>query len=70
MTFYPKKQKIKDLFFHFYFLNMYILLNNELLVMKFCTDVKNIHMEGTVSQIFNRPRRGAAWPSGQGGITP
>ena len=30
---------------------MDILLNNELLVMKFCTDVKNIHMEGTVSQI-------------------
>ena len=52
MTFYPKKQKIKDLFFHFYFLNMDILLNNELPVMKFCTDVKNIHMEGTLSQIF------------------
>ena len=51
MTFYPKKQKIKDLLFYFYFLNMDILLNNELLVMKFCTDVKNIHMEGTVSQI-------------------
>ena len=31
---------------------MDILLNNELLVMTFCTDVKNIHMEGTVSQIF------------------
>ena len=46
MTFYPKKQKIKDLFFHFYFLNMDIFL-----VMKFCTDVRNIHMEGTVSQI-------------------
>ena len=52
MTFYPKKQKIKDLFFHFYFLNMDILLNNELPVMKFCTDVKNIHMKGTLSQIF------------------
>ena len=52
MTFYPKKQKIKDLFFHLYFLNMDILLNNKLPVMKFCTDVKNIHVEGTMSQIF------------------
>ena len=52
MTFYPKKQKIKDLFVHFYFLNMDILLNNELPVMKFCTHVKNIHVKGTVSQIF------------------
>ena len=52
MTFYAKKQKIKDLFFHFYFFNMDILLNDELLVMKFYIDVKNIHMEGTVSQIF------------------
>ena len=42
MTFYPKKQKIKDLFFHFYNMNMDILLNNELHVMKFCTDVKTI----------------------------
>ena len=52
MTFYPKKQKIKDLFVHFYFLNMDILLNNDLPEMKFCTDVENIHMEGTMSQIF------------------
>ena len=52
MTVYPKKQKIKDLFFHFYFLNMDILLNNELPVMIFFTDVKNIHMEGIMSQIF------------------
>ena len=52
MTFYPKKQKIKDLFVQFYFLNMDILLDNKLPVIQFCTDVKNIHMEGTVSQIF------------------
>ena len=52
MTFYPKKQKIKDLSVHFYFLNMDILLNNELPVMKFCTDVKHIHMERIVSQLF------------------
>ena len=30
---------------------MDILCNNELLAMKFYTDVKNILMEGTVSQI-------------------
>ena len=52
MTFYPKKQKIKDIFVHFYILNINILLNNELTVMKLCTDVKTIHMEGTMSQIF------------------
>ena len=30
---------------------MDILLNNELPEIKFYTDVENIHMEGTVSQI-------------------
>ena len=52
MTFYSKKRQIKDLFFHFYFLSMDILLNNELPVMKFYTDVKNTNMERTVSQII------------------
>ena len=52
MTFYQKKHQIKDLFFHFYFLNMHILLNNELPGMKFYTDVKNTRMEGAVSQII------------------
>ena len=51
MTFYSKKQQIKYLFFHFYFLNMDILLNNRLPVITFYTGVKNTHMEGTVSQI-------------------
>ena len=51
MTFYSKKQQNKYLFFHFNFFNMDILLNNKLLVMTFYTDVKNTHMEGTVSQI-------------------
>ena len=51
MTFYSKKRLIKYLFFHFYFLNMDILLNIKLPVIKFCTGIKNTHMEGTVSQI-------------------
>ena len=51
MTFYSKKWQIKYQFFHFYFLNIDILLNNKLPVIKFYTDVKNTHMEKTVSQI-------------------
>ena len=51
MTFYSKKQQNKYLYFHFYFFNMDILLNNKLPVMKFYTDVKNTHIEGTVSQM-------------------
>ena len=46
-----KKRQIKNLFFHFYFLNSDILLNNELTVISFYTDVQNIPLEGTVSQI-------------------
>ena len=52
MTFYSKRGQIKDLFFHFYFLNMDILLNNKLLVMIFYTDLENTLIKGTVSQIF------------------
>ena len=57
-TFYSKKRQIKDLFFHFYFFSMDILLNNELPVMTFQTDVKNTDMERTVSQIFYLKKMG------------
>ena len=46
-----KKRQIKYLFFHFYFLNMDILLTNKLPIIKLYTDIENTHMEGTVSQI-------------------
>ena len=39
-------------FFHFYFSTKDISLNIQVNIMKFETDVKNIHKEGTVSQIF------------------
>ena len=51
MTFYSKKRQIKCLFFHFYFLNMDILLNNKPPVIKLYTGVINTHVEGTLSQI-------------------
>ena len=51
MKFYSKKRQIKYLFFHFYFLNMDILLTNKLPIITFYTDIENTHMEGTVSQI-------------------
>ena len=47
-----KKRQFEDLFFHFYFSNGDILLHNELSEITFYPDVHNIHMEGTVSQIF------------------
>ena len=40
-------------FFHFYFSAKDILLNIQVKIMKFETDVKNIHKEGIVSQIFD-----------------
>ena len=46
------KEQEKKLFSHFYFLNKDISLNIQAKIMKFQTHVKNIHMEGTVSQIF------------------
>ena len=52
MKFDLKKQQIKYQFFHFYFLNCDISLILEITVITFYTDVKNIHMEGTVSQMF------------------
>ena len=47
-----KKIYIQNLFVHFYFLNSDISLNNKLPVIKVYTGIKNIHIEGTVSQIF------------------
>ena len=47
-----KKKVIKNLFFHFDFLNSDISLVIEITIIKLYTDVKNIHMEGTVSRIF------------------
>ena len=38
--------------FHFYFLNKDFLLNIEVNVLKSFTDVTNILIEGSVSQIF------------------
>ena len=43
---------ILNLFFHFYVLNMDILLNIYTLVITFYTDILNFPLEGTVSQIF------------------
>ena len=40
----------KILFFHFYFLNKGISPNIQVNILKFSTDVKNIPMEGSVSQ--------------------
>ena len=42
---------ILNLFFDFNFLNTDISLNIYTLVIQFCTDVLNIPIEGTVSQI-------------------
>ena len=50
-----KKQHVKNLFYHFYFLNKDISqIQVRARVMKFQTSVKNIDMEGTVSQALFR----------------
>ena len=43
----------KNSFFHFYFSNVHISVNNEFGNVKLCIHVANIHVEGTVSQIFS-----------------
>ena len=43
----------KKHFLNFYFVNKNFSLNIEVNVLKFSIDVKNILMEGTVSQIFD-----------------
>ena len=42
----------KKQYFYFYFLNKDFWLNIGVNVLKFSTDVKNIRMEGSVSQIL------------------
>ena len=42
----------KNAFFHFYFSNVYISINNEYENLKLRIHVVNIHGEGTVSQMF------------------
>ena len=43
----------KKLFFHFYILNKDFWLNIKGKILKFSTDVKDIVVEGSVSQIFD-----------------
>ena len=43
----------KNLFFHFYFSNVHISVKNELEHLKLCICVANVHVEGSVSQIFD-----------------
>ena len=52
MKFDLKKEQILNHFFHFYFLNSDISLVIEVTIIKFYTDVKNIHTEGIVSHFF------------------
>ena len=54
MKFDLKKMLIENQFFYFYFLNSHILLIIVITVIQFYTDVKNIHMEGTVSDLLFR----------------
>ena len=51
---YPEKVKkyIRKLFSHFYFLNVDIFLIMQDPTFKFYIHIKNITVEGTVSQIF------------------
>ena len=46
--------KFKTDFFHFYFLNMDISFNIQVTEMNFLTEVNSIHMEGTMSHIFDK----------------
>ena len=52
---YPEKVKkyIRKLFSHFYFLNVDIFLIMQDPTFKFYIHIKNITVEGTVSQIFD-----------------
>ena len=47
-----KKQYDENLFFHLYFSNVHISVNNEFENLRLGIQVANIHVEGTVSQIF------------------
>ena len=52
---YPEKVKkyIQKLFLHFYFFNVNIFLTMQDPTSKFYIHIKNITVEGTVSQIFD-----------------
>ena len=47
-----EKQYDENLLFHFYFSNVHISVNNEFENLRLGIQVANIHVEGTVSQIF------------------
>ena len=47
-----KKIYMERYFFYFYFLIVHISSNNVIGSLKLCMHVGNIHVEGTVSQIF------------------
>ena len=47
-----EKQYDKTSFFHFYFSNVHISVNNKFENFRLGIHVANIHVEGTVSQIF------------------
>ena len=51
-TYELEGRKFEKLLFNFYFLNCDILLNNTFSNTKSSIHIDNIHMEGTVSQIF------------------
>ena len=46
------KWYMRTIFFYFYFSNVHISTNYALDGLRFCMHVGNIHVEGTVSQIF------------------
>ena len=48
-----KEKLTKNRFFDFYFFIQDFSLNIALILLRFYTHVHNIHMEGTVSQIFD-----------------
>ena len=48
-----QKIEIKFLFFHFYFFNPDLKLTIVFTTLQLCSLIENVHLEGTVSQIFN-----------------
>ena len=49
---YRKKSDFKTFFFHFYFFILVFSFNMLLIILKLYKYINNIHLEGTVSQIF------------------
>ena len=52
ITYKSKKHFDENLFFHFYFSNVHISVNNKFENLRLGIQVANIHVEGTLSQIF------------------